>query len=207
MLLDKKEYDNDNELLYLISECSEEANEKIYEKYSPAIESYVKKYMSLIEGTGIDYNDLYQEGLLGLASAINNYSTNKDIKFSTFAFTCIKRKILTAIKNANRKKHSILNESFSLDYRNDDSKDSFENLIPSTSEGIDDMLVTKEKEKYFNKRINETFTDFEKEVYELKINGFTYEEIANTLGKTYKSIESALFRIRIKLKKIMEEIV
>lgn len=207
MLLDKKEYDNDNELLYLISECSEEANEKIYEKYSPAIESYVKKYMSLIEGTGIDYNDLYQEGLLGLVSAINNYSTNKDIKFSTFAFTCIKRKILTAIKNANRKKHSILNESFSLDYRNDDSKDSFENLIPSTSEGIDDMLVTKEKEKYFNKRINETFTDFEKEVYELKINGFTYEEIANTLGKTYKSIESALFRIRIKLKKIMEEIV
>lgn len=207
MSFDKREYDNDNELLYLISECSEEANEKIYEKYSPAIESYVKKYMSLIEGTGIDYNDLYQEGLLGLASAINNYSTNKDIKFSTFAFTCIKRKILTAIKNANRKKHSILNESYSLDYRNDDSKDSFENLIPSTSEGIDDMLVTKEKEKYFNKRINETFTDFEKEVYELKINGFTYDEIANTLDKTYKSVESALGRIRIKLKKIMEEII
>ena len=202
----KNEYD-DSELIYLISECNEEANEIIYEKYSPAIESYVKKYLPLVEGAGLDYNDLYQEGLLGLNSAINSYSTHKDIKFSTFAFICIKRKIITAIKNANRKKHSILNESFSLDYRNEDSKDSFENIIPSSEESIEDMLVNKENEDYFRHRINDTLTDFEKMVYDLKINGFTYDEISCALGKTYKSIESALFRIRNKVKKIMEEIV
>ena len=53
----------------------------------------------------------------------------------------------------------------------------------------------------FNKRISEELTSFEKQVYELRLYGFNYDEISKNLGKTTKSIESALFRIRIKLKK------
>ena len=46
----------------------------------------------------------------------------------------------------------------------------------------------------------------EKEVYELRVNNFSYEEIANMLGKTRKAIDGALVRIRIKLRKILDEI-
>lgn len=204
----KKDIDyDDSELLYLVSESNEDADDIIYEKYAPVIEYYSKKFLPSAKGTGLEYNDLRQEGLVGLASAIKNYSMHKDIKFSTFAFTCIKRKISTAIKNANRKKHSILNESFSLDYQNDEGKDIFENFIASTDESVEDLLVSKESEDYFRNRVNDLLTDFEKMVYELKLNGFSYDEIAKILGKTYKSVESAIFRIRIKLKKIISEII
>lgn len=201
------DYENDSELLYLISDNNEEANEAIYKKYEPVISYYAKKYSVYVEGKGIDYNDLYQEGLIGLIGAIKSFKEKRDIKFSTFAFMCIKRKMITAVKNANRKKHSILNESYSLDYKQDeDDLRGFDNVLSVNTGGLEDLLVSKENNEIFNKRLNEELTDFEKMVYELRINNFSYEEIAGTLGKTIKSVSSALERIRVKLKSILNEI-
>lgn len=204
----KKEYldYDDEELLYLISDNNDETKEIICKKYKPVISFYANKYSIYVEGKGIDYNDLYQEGLIGLLNAINNFKEQKDIKFSTFAFLCIKRKILTAVKNANRKKHSILNESYSLDYKQDDDIRSFDNTLSTTYGGLEDVLVGKEDSEYFNRRLNDDLTDFERMVYDLRINDFTYEEIAQTLGKTQKSIERTLDRIRIKIKDILNKI-
>lgn len=202
----KKQYEDDYELLYLISENNEDANEELFKKYEAVIEYYARKYLPLVDGKGIDYNDLYQEGLIGLDSAIKGYKDQKDIKFSTFAFVCIKRKIITAVKSASRKKHSILNESYSIDYHNDDDKNGFDNVVYNNEGGIEDLLVSKENTEYFNKRIKEELTPFEKEVYELRLYGFNYDEISKNLKKTPKSIESVLFRIRIKLKNILNEI-
>lgn len=202
----KKQYEDDFELLYMISDSNEQASETIFKKYEAVIDYYAKKYSPFVEGKGIDYNDLYQEGLIGLDSAIKGYKDQKDIKFSTFAFICIKRKIITAVKQANRKKHSILNESYSIDYHNEDDKNGFENVVHNNDGGIEDLLVSKENAETFNKRLKEELTPFEKQVYELRLYGFNYDEISKNLGKTTKSIESALFRIRIKLKNILNEI-
>lgn len=203
----KKAYEDDYELLYLISESSEEAEDDIYKKYEPVVNFYAKRYSHLVEGKGIDFNDLYLEGLIGINSAIKNYKDQKDIKFSTFAFTCIKRKIITAVKNANRKKHSILNESYSIDYHNeDDDKNGFQNLVYDASGGIEDLLVSKEDSKAFNKMINSELTDFEKQVYDLRINGFSHTEICKLLDKTPKSVEAVLYRIRVKLRNILKKI-
>ena len=201
----KQEYENDEELLYLIGENTEEADEAIFKKYAPVINYYSKKYMNLVIGKGIDENDLYQEGLIGLNGAIEAYKKNKDIKFSTFAFMCIKRKMITAIKIANRKKHSILNESYSLDYKFDDDSKSAENYI-MVNNGVEDLLVSDEQEAYYKERIHQELSQLEKEIYEIKLDNFSNEEIALALSKTNKSIESALGRIRIKLKSILKEI-
>lgn len=201
-----KQYEDDFELLYMISENNEDANETLFKKYEAVVDYYAKKYSHLVEGKGIDYNDLYQEGLIGLDSAIKGYKDQKDIKFSTFAFICIKRKIITAVKKVSRKKHSILNESYSIDYHNEDDKNGFENIVYNNTGGIEDLLVSKENTKTFNEMLNKELTSFEKQVYELRLYGFNYEEISKSLGKTTKSIESALFRIRIKLKEILDKI-
>ena len=109
--------EDDSELLYLIEDNNEDAKELIYKRYSNVISYYSKKYYPLIQGKGLDEADLYQEGMLGLHEAINHFKEQKDIKFSTFAFICIKRKIITALRNASRKKYSILNNSLSIDYK------------------------------------------------------------------------------------------
>ncbi len=115
--------------------------------------------------------------------------------------------MITAVKKANRKKHSILNESYSLDYKQeDDDVRGFDNVVSLNDGGLEDLLVSREDNEYFNKRLDEELTDFERMVYDLRINNFAYDEIAETLGKTMKSVSSALERIRLKLKNILNEI-
>ena len=42
----------------------------------------------------LEFEDLMQEGLIGLLSAIEEYDPDKKVKFSSFAYICILRKIL-----------------------------------------------------------------------------------------------------------------
>lgn len=205
MKIKEKEYDNDYELLYMIGENDEDASNLIYEKYKPVIDFYVKKYINLVSGKGIDYNDLYQEGLLGLDSAIKSYDNNIENKFSSFAFTCIERKIITEVKKVNRQKHKILNESFSIDLAKDDGT-SLIDVITSDDKEILDLIVDKENEEIFNDKLKKELTSAEYEVYALRIKGYNYEEIAKELNKTIKSVGSSISRIKNKIRKILEEI-
>lgn len=208
-MIEEKEYTNpevDNELLYLISDNNEDANSILQKKYDPVISYYANKYSKLVEGKGIDYNDLYQEGLIGLINAVEGFKNQKDIRFSTFAFLCIKRSIISAVRNASRKKHKALNESYSLDYESKIGEQSFDNIVSDSNGGLEDLLVSKENNELFNEKLSSSLTSLEKQVYELRINNFSYEEIASMLGKTKKAIDGALVRIRIKLRKILDEI-
>jgi len=83
---------------------------------------------------------------------------------------------------------------------------SFDNFLTTSKGGLEDLLVSKEDNDYFNKRLSEELTDFERTVYDLRINNFGYDEIANTLGKTPKAVERTLVRIRSKLTNILKEI-
>lgn len=199
--------DDDSELMYLISENNEEANNIIFKKYSSVIDLYAKKYLNLVDGKGMDYNDLYQEGLIALNEAINKYKEQKNIKFASFASICIERKMVSLVRMASRKKHSILNDSYSLDYKKEDASESFVNLLQSNKDSIEDILITKESTINIINKINTSLSSLEKKVYELRLNGYSYEMIAKEMGKTPKAIERTLDRIRNKLKDVINEII
>lgn len=204
-MVEYKKY-NDFELLYLICEQSEEANEILYKKYKPIAELKAKKYLKYAQNLGLDYNDLIQEGMIGLSEAIRDFKVKKDVKFSTFASLCIERQINTAITRASRKKHKLLNESLSLD---DTPKDTDRSLMESIFADKDtdpsSYLVDVETKKEIYNKIIMVLTPFEREVFELKVHNFDYNEIAQKLGKSYKSVDSALQRIKTKLRKILED--
>ena len=199
--------DDDSELMYFISENNVEANNIIFKKYSSVIDLYAKKYLNLVDGKGMDYNDLYQEGLIALNEAINKYKEQKNIKFASFASICIERKMVSLVRMASRKKHSILNDSYSLDYKKEDASESFVNLLQSNKDSIEDILITKESTINIINKINTSLSSLEKKVYELRLNGYSYEMIAKEMGKTPKAIERTLDRIRNKLKDVINEII
>lgn len=200
-----KVYDNDNELIYLISENNEEASKILFEKYKPIIDLKVKKYINIVSNKGIDYNDLYQEGLIGLDEALKGYIEKKENKFSTFANLCIDRKICSAVRKASRKKHSMLNDSYSLDYKLDEDKKFIDTFIYNNVPSVEEKLINKEDNEYLIKRMAEDLTDLEKQVFNLRLNNKTNKEISSILNKSYKSIESAVFRIKSKIKNILKE--
>ena len=106
---------NDYELLYLVSENNQDAKDLFFEKYENIIRIKASKYKNIVESKGFDFNDLIQEGMLGLTQAINSFKEQKDTTFYTFANLCIDRQLATFIRNIDREKHRVLNESISLD--------------------------------------------------------------------------------------------
>lgn len=199
-----KEYD-DNELLYLIAEQNEDATNILYEKYKTIVAIKVKKYLRYANKIGLEYSDLYQEGMVGLSEAIEGFKESKETKFSTFANLCIERQIFSALTKSSRKKHNILNESLSLDNTYEDNL-SLLNFVFDKSSDPGIYIENKERVEELYKKIVNNLTDLENEVFKLKINGFDYKEICEMLNKSYKSVDTALQRVKNKIKKILETV-
>lgn len=195
-----KDY-NDFELLSYVCEQNENAKDVLFEKYNPLIVATANRFYCYCKNTGLELNDLIQEGMLGLNLAIDSFVDYKDTTFYTYAKTCIERKMISLIISARRQKHRMLNESLSLEGSMEDSSTSiFEKSLEDNSYNPENVLVDSETQDELIKKIYSALTNFEAQVAELKINGFDYREIAEILDKDLKSIDNALQRIRIKLK-------
>jgi RNA polymerase sporulation-specific sigma factor len=157
------------------------------------------------KNTGLELNDLIQEGMLGLNQAIVTYKDNKDTMFFTYAKTCIERKIISLVVASTRQKHRILNTSLSFELEFDNNENSrLENVIKDTKENPEEILINNEREEELILSVKKHLTDLESQVFDLKLNYFNYKEIAEILDKDPKTIDNAIQRIRNKAKKIIE---
>ena len=162
-------------------------------KYLWLIRSIVSKYNI----SGLDADDLTQEGMLGLLDAAKTYSAEKGAKFQTYASICIKRRLIALLDHSatNKSKSmnnyvSIENSSKEIPIQNDNS-----NINP------EDMYISDENVAEIHRKINESLSKNEKSVFDLYIAGESYNSIAQTLSINIKSVDNALQRIRRKLKK------
>ena len=199
--MDYKEY-NDSELLSYVAESNEDATELLYKKYTPLVTKIARKMHIYTNNCGIEVNDLIQEGMLGFSNAISEYNESKNASFYTFAKTCIERKIISAVISTKRLKHKALNESVPLEITKnaDDSLISLEEVIGDNKENPESKLLDSENFNEMMEYAKQELTDFEMQVFELRLSDFGYKEIADILDKDSKSIDNALQRIKNKLK-------
>ena len=193
--------ENDYELLYLVSESNEEAKDIFFEKYRPLVETTANKYYHYVKNKGYELNDLIQEGLLGLNNAIQDFKHQKNVKFITFASVCIERQIQSFIRNVTRQKHRALNESLSID--NDiKGRPLLDILFDPQNLNPEDSFINDEEEEELINGIKKILTDKEFEVFELRIQGFSYQEIAKLLNISTKSVDGTIYRIKNKINTI-----
>lgn len=188
---------NDLELLSYIAENSEEANEIIFKKYEPLIVTMAKRMYRYCKNSGLEIADLIQEGLLGLNTAINGYRDSKEVTFYTYARTCIERGIINYVVRSKRQKNKLLNESLSLELP-DREQYKIEGLFADNSQNPEIQILEYEREQELINNVKGTLTDFEQQVFELKLASFSYKEIAEILEKDLKAIDNALQRIKNK---------
>ena len=187
---------DDYELVYLAQDGNEDAINIIYEKYKPIIVKKSKNAIVFVTHHGIEINDIMQEGYIGLEEAIRNFSQDNDATFYTFANLCIDRQILNFLRKINGNKDRILNEAIMLD-------DSLEKTLKDNYD-IEENLLGRDKNDQITKKIRDSLTEFEKKVFDLRIKGYSFDEISKELNKDLKSIYNTLQRIRVKFKKIKE---
>jgi len=60
-----------------------------------------------IKKLGYEFNEnLYQEGLIGLVSAVDSFSVDLNVKFITYATKCVNNSILAYMRHINRRKYT-----------------------------------------------------------------------------------------------------
>lgn len=191
---------NDYELLYLVSENNEDAKEIFFDKYKSVVELKAKKLYPYVMNKGYELNDLIQEGMIGLSQAINDYKEQKNVQFSTFASICIERQIMTFVRDVNRQKHKILNDSLSIDSTIDKKgRPLMEIAFDEKNRNPEDSLIELDEEVEMLDKIKSVLTDKEYEVFELRLQGFSYQEMALLLNTTRKSIDGTISRIKSKI--------
>lgn len=181
------------------------ALEYIMAKYKNFVRIKAKSYFLI----GADKEDILQEGMIGLYKAIRDFDENKAHSFKAFAEVCITRQIITAIKTATRQKHIPLNTYVSLSkpiYDEESERTLLDIITASMVTNPEELIISKEELKNIEDKINNLLSDLEQEVLGLYLNGKSYQEIADIIGKEPKSIDNALQRVKRKLEKHLENV-
>ncbi len=193
-LLDKL---TDEELCFRAQSGDLEAVNLILERYRTMVKSVVHSYFL----SGGDREDLLQEGMIGVFKAVNGY--NGKAGFRTFAALCIKRSVLSAIRVGSREKHKPLNNYVSLSGAGEDG--GCELLIGREVLDPETEYINNESLAELTEGIHFTLSKFERKVLALYLDGYSYETIGEKLGKSAKSADNALQRIRRKIERIVDK--
>ena len=146
---------------------------------------------------GGDSEDLLQEGMIGLLSAIREYDPDGGSSFRSFAELCIRRRVISAARSASRQKHAPLNDGLSLEQlQSGESQQVFEHVfVPSAEELVLDKTWTDD----FIAANSRFLSEFEADILMDYLSGSSYSEMAQRAGRSEKSIDNAIQRIRKKL--------
>ena len=183
--MEYEEY-NDNELIMQIHEQSEEAKDVLVEKYKYIINIEIKKYLKIANILGYDYNDLYQDALVGFIDAINNYNQDKESSLPTFITMCVDRRLQYSIRKINNKKSKIQAESLSLEHVYEPMNSPLRELISDNSENDPLVNIIKDEEySELSKNIRESLS---KNEYAISSSFITFIPISlafKTKGLSY----------------------
>ena len=188
----------DEQLVKMAQEGSETAQEILLEKYKSIVKMKTKDYYIV----GSDNEDVVQEGMIGLFKAIRGYNPDRDASFRTFADLCINNQIVSAIKKANRQKHQPLNDSisFSKTIEGEEMETTLGDVIQGSSEHEpEELVLLQEIVKALKNSDSDLFSSLEWQVWSETLKGKSYQEIAQSLGRSPKSIDNALQRIKKKI--------
>jgi len=172
-----------------------------------ATEYLMVKYRALVEGKarlyflrGADYEDVVQEGMIGLYKAIKDYRGDRLAHFRTFAELCVTRQIITAVKRASRHKHDPLNTYVSLQSCESDEDCGWADKLPDgRMVNPEDVMMCRQSPDYLRRRLESTLSGLEREVLDNYLQGKTYREMALELSRHTKSIDNALQRVKRKI--------
>ena len=180
----------DEELIRRLRSGDGDVEEYLLEKYKRMVRTVARSYFL----TGGSQEDLIQEGMLGLFRAIRTYDPEKGSPFAVYARLLTERQIYTAIGASNTLKQKTLNTSVSIDAISEEGQDA----VSRAWDNPETLLLDRENAEDLRKKIFRRLSPMEKRVLEDYLNGYDYVEIAARMGRTPKSVDNALQRIRSK---------
>ena len=195
---------SDEEIVAQAQASDDAALEYLLNKYKNFVRSRARSYFLI----GADHEDIVQEGMIGLYKAIRDYRSDRQASFRAFAELCVTRQIITAIKTATRQKHIPLNSYVSLNkpiFDDEADRTLMDVLSEEVMSNPEEMLITREDISLIEGRIGDMLSPLEKQVLLRYLDGKSYQDISEEIGRHVKSIDNALQRVKRKLQKLLSE--
>ena len=185
---------SDEVLCTLVANGNANAEDLLVNRYSRLVR-VCSRPLFLVGG---DHEDLIQEGMLGLLTAIRSFQREREASFRTYAEVCIRNRLRNAIRAARRGKHSPLNNyiSFELPLFDGTSKS-----FLHSEKNPEDVIINREEFKELITTLKSELSSFEAEILSLYLGGLTCAEIAQEVQRSTKSVDNAVQRIRKKFER------
>lgn len=182
---------------------------------SAAEEELVSRYMRLVRIcarplflAGGESEDLIQEGMFGLLSAVRQYDPEHNASFKTFAEWCIRNRLRSAVKSASSLKHDPLNNRVSLEsILSDESQTQAVTCAEFFQKSPEEQVLARENKKYTEQlylSLVNMLSKYEKAVLTYYLEGLSYKEIARLTDKGDKAVDNAIQRIRRKTAQMLK---
>ncbi len=187
------------DLLCAAREGDQTAYAVLLERYAPMLQSMVSKYAAYGMSEA-DLEDLRQEASVAFCSAAKTYDpARQGVEFGLYAKICIGHRLSSArttfCKYCSRGVLSLEGE----------------NLIEQNPEllgcedSVTEALINEERMEALQRLIQQNLSSYESRVWWMYVSGLGTAHIAQTLGKDEKSVSNAIYRIRKKLRQVLEK--
>ena len=197
--LQQHEYDafSDEALCELARGGDRVAEEALVSRYTRLVRQLARPFYL----TGGDSDDLIQEGMIGLMYGVREYNGSRNAVFRTFAETCIRNRLYSAVRAALRDKHSPLNQSIPLEIPFFDSSRTISSVGALVLSHVDpeEVVIGREDARDTLRGVRKQLSEFEAKILGYYLDGMTIKEMAETVKKSPKSVDNAVQRIRRKI--------
>lgn len=183
----------DNRLAEFARIGDEEAYSTLLKRYFPLIAQQAAKYAA----TGTEREDLMQEGMIGLLSAIREFDPEQ-ASFSTFAHLCVERMLVKVARQVNRQKQIPKDRMITID--SSDEHNIGNTLSSDDMSNPEAVFIAREDFAALSRKAASALSAMEFKVLGAYLTGSSYEDIARRLETSTKAVDNALQRIRRKLK-------
>jgi RNA polymerase sporulation-specific sigma factor len=183
---------SDEELCFSVAQGDTQAETELVRRYGQMVRACARPLFL----AGGDSEDLIQEGMLGLLTAIRGFDPGRDAQFRTYAEICIHSRLITAVRAAQGGKHAPLNHSISFE---PPLFDGINAHLFSSAESPEDVIIGREELKERLDALKGQLSELEANILPLYLNGLSCGEIAKRVGRSKKSVDNAIQRIRRKV--------
>ena len=184
---------SDDWLISLYREGNQVAIDLLFERYTIFLYGFIHRLLSQ-ESFRYDYKELFQELFIVFINCIERYDENNGC-FYYFVKCSAERKVFDFLNKIKRN-----NKIVSLDdccY--EDGTESYIDYVQETS-----------SEKYYEtelyKALKENLNEEEMKIIDMKVEGYTYQEIAIILGLSKQGVYRRVVSIKNIIKDIIEKI-